>query len=113
MKSQILTVSFGLALFVSNVSAGVFSIGGFTFDEKNTVTQGLIAQGTSLRGHSSSRFGMFSPDYISDPNVYTNHFAKFNRSKSIGRLMGMHNKDGLGTDFARAISLPTTFDTSP
>ncbi len=104
MKSNLLA-AVGAFLFVSNLSAGVFAIAGFTFDERNAVTYGAVIQGRALQVHSSTRFGMYNPEYISDSNIRTNHFSEFNRSQSAGRLLNAYHGSG-HRDFARAISLP-------
>jgi hypothetical protein len=111
MKPTCASSVFGIVLLASNLTAAVFSIGGFSFDEKNAVSQGMVAQGDSLSGHSNSRFARFSGDYVEDPNVRTNQFDNFNRSRSIGCLMEMHNRGQC--QFARGITLPGASETNP
>ncbi len=110
MKLTLLTLVVG-SVFASSLSAGVFTIGGFKFDEKNTVTTAAVVEGGPLKDHSSHRFGRFSESYVKDPTSRENEFEKFNRAKSLGRLVGGSNVRG--QDYARYISLPDAKEAPP
>ncbi len=105
-----LAVTVGVT-FATNISAGTFTIGGFSFDEKNTVKTAAIVQGPALIDHSNTRFGRFSEAYVTSPTTRENAFEKFNREKSVGRLLGKVNKKGI--DYARQVSFPDIKNAPP
>ncbi|MDB6024533.1 MAG: Autotransporter-associated beta strand repeat protein, partial [Verrucomicrobiales bacterium] len=111
-KANLVLVALSFTL-TSTISAGVFKIGGFTFDEKNTVTTAIIVEGSQeLKDHTSSRFGRFSEEYVTDPTSRTNEFERFNRAKSLGRLLG-RSGSGKSKDHARYISFPDIKESPP
>ena len=108
MKLKLLTFAVSAAC-ISNLSAGVFTIAGFKFDEKNTVTTAAL-EGPDLTDHAATKFGRFSEAYVTNPATRENEFAKFNRAKSIGRLLGHVGK---GQDYAHYISFPDIKNAPP
>jgi hypothetical protein len=110
MKYKLLSLALA-SVVVSNVSAGTFTIGGFKFDEKNTVQIATLAEGETLSVHSSSRFGKYSENYVTNTVTRENEFAKFDRSKSVGRLMGLKNSSR--HDLAQYVSMPDLKNTPP
>jgi hypothetical protein len=95
-----------VTLAVNCVQAGEFKIAGFVFDEANAVTSVAIVEGPlTLMDHSNKRFGKYSENYLS-AGAKVNEFQAFDRSKTIGRLLG---RGGSG-DLARHLSFPSPGD---
>lgn len=90
--------------------AGVFKIGGYVFNEANAVTTAVIVEGPlTLQKNSSPRFGRYSESFINSLDTKVNEFHAFDRSKSLGRLLGGYST----SDLARHISFPEPGDYSP
>lgn len=106
MKLSFLTFAVSTAI-IFDASAGVFTIGGFKFDEKNTVSKATLVEGDGLKTHANTRFGRFSESYVKDTTSRENEFAKFDRKKSVGSLLDQKNKKkgkAESVDYARQIS---------
>ena len=98
------------ALAVNLANAGVVTIGGVSFDEANSVQTAAIVEGpVTLGDHSNRNFARFGENFISSTASHENEFAHFDRSKSIGRLLG---RGGNG-DYARHVSFGGPAETSP
>ena len=85
------------------VRDGTYTIGGFTFDEANADHTPVIVEGPPfLTDHSAPRFARFSPNYAGDPLTQTNDFYKFDRTRSLGHLLGRR----AGGSIARHVTVP-------
>jgi hypothetical protein len=108
-KASILILMVGLSS--ASTFAGVFTIGGYKFDEKNSVSKVTIVEGSGVRDHSAQRFGRYSQEYVSSPLDHENSFEKFDRARSLGRLMGRRNSGKI--DYARFLCLPDRHQAPP
>ena len=99
------------AVFITQLAhAEFFKIAGFTFDEANTIRTASIVEGPlTVVDRSNSKFGRFSEEYATNINGHINEFRNFDRSRSVGRLLGRQSAN----DYARHIGLAEPGDTAP
>jgi len=84
---------------------GVFTIGGFTFDEDNTVkTAKAVEGGIGLQDHSNKIFARAGKDAGRGVAAASTEYLAFDRSKTLGRLMGFSGRRP--TDESRGVSFP-------
>lgn len=84
---------------------GVFTIGGFTFDEDNSVkTAKAVEGGVGIQDHSNKVFARAGKEAGKSSAGTSSEFLAFDRSKTIGRLMGFSGRRP--TDEARGVSFP-------
>ncbi len=101
MKLSFIPVA-ALMLTTSFVHAEQFTIAGFTFDQASCVKTAAIVEGSAaLEDHSNKNFGKYSEEYLRSTTTTVNEFAKFDRTKTIGYLLGRGRSDTL----ARHINL--------
>lgn len=87
------------------VMGGVFTIAGYTFDEDNSVKTAKAVEGASaVLSHSSKVFARAGHVETKGQVAAVNEFLAFDRSKTIGRLMGFAGRRS--TDDARYVSFP-------
>jgi hypothetical protein len=104
MKLSFIPVA-ALMLTTSFVHAEQFTIAGFTFDQASSVTSVAIVEGSAtLEDHSNKNFGKYTEEYLRSPTVTVNEFAKFDRTRTLGCLLGRSAK---GTT-ARHINLTSS-----
>jgi hypothetical protein len=107
MKATTLLAGFILAAQITQAST--FTIGGFTFDDADSVRTARIVEGPlSLRDFSNKRFGKYSEEFITGIDSHANSFKDFPRQKSIGKLLGRG-----ASDSARHLSFPENTDRMP
>ncbi len=110
-KRLIFTGTIAASLLALNASAAdLFKIGGYQFDQANSIQSATVVEGPPfLPDFSSSRFARYSESYVLSPDKMKNEFHSFDHSKSIARLMGRRSKSGL----SRHVSFPAPGDVSP
>lgn len=94
-----------LLLAANATLGGVFTIGGFTFDEDNSVSTAKIAEGTlGVEDYSSKVFARAPSGSDKNAAASLEEFLAFNREKSVGRLLGRGGRRP--SDRARYVTFP-------
>lgn len=107
MKSNqaIAFVTAGLVSVMTG-NAGVFTIGGFTFDEANSAQSAAITEGPQNLKIENTRFGKYSKAYLEEASVRSNAFSGFDRSASVGWLLEPARVPGSKANFhAKSVAL--------
>jgi hypothetical protein len=90
--------------------AGLYRIGGFTFDEQNVVRTAAVVEGpVTVSVRTSRNFARYSEEYIASSKERINEYRDFNRKNSIGWLLGR----GGNPDYARHVSLAAPGEVLP
>ncbi len=103
----------GVFLAVPPAGADLFTIGGYTFDDDNSVTTAAVVEGSpELKIHSAPLFAGKGDLGSRATRSKSEAFLTFQRDKSIGRLLGGGGRHSAGNP-AMYVSLPDKREAPP
>ncbi len=109
-----LSLMAGLTLAANLAVAELYTIGGFTFNDADSVTSATVVEGNpNLKTHTAPLFaGRKGSSQIASQGPYDPHIY-FQREKTIGRLLGGTSTSQTPVNQSRAVSLPDKNDGPP
>lgn len=105
MGTKATGIAAAVCLMVNAAHGGAFTIGGFTFDEDNAVKTAKTVEGAlGIEDHTSKVFARAGGGDGKTASATIDEFLTFNRTKSIGRLLGRTGRRS--SDHARFVTFP-------